>query len=128
MNKMKKFLAAFIAIGTLLTMAGCGADETADSTVSTIKRESLADKETAEQTELVVEEKTEVTAMELADDAVLEIDMGNVTSKEIGDLMSKTLIERGKEMASKLYPNVEYGDLPAKTLTELGKQAISDNK
>jgi len=57
-----------------------------------------------------------------------EIDMGNVTSKEIGDLMSKTLIERGKEMASKLYPNVEYGDLPAKTLTELGKQAISDNK
>ena len=62
MNKMKKFLAAFIAIGTLLTMAGCGADETSDSTISTSKSESVTDKETAEQTELVVEEKTEVTA------------------------------------------------------------------
>lgn len=53
------------------------------------------------------------------------IDMGNMTSKEIGDLMSKTLIERGKEMASKLYPNVDYGDLKAKTLTELGKEAFT---
>lgn len=56
------------------------------------------------------------------------IDMGNMTSKEIGDLMSKTLIERGKEMASKLYPDVDYGDLPAKKLTDLGKQAFSNNK
>ncbi len=56
------------------------------------------------------------------------IDMGEMTSKEIGDLMSKTIIERGKEMANKLYPNVDYGDLPAKTLTELGKQAFSKDK
>ena len=57
------------------------------------------------------------------------IDMGNMTSKEIGDLMSKTLIERGKEMASKMYPNIDYGDLPARTLTDLGKQALdNDNK
>lgn len=56
------------------------------------------------------------------------IDMGNMTSKEIGDLMSKTLIERGKEIASKMYPGVDYGDLPSKTLTELGKQALSNNK
>ena len=56
------------------------------------------------------------------------IDMGNMTSKEIGDLMSKTIIERGKELAVKMYPGVDYGDLPAKTLTELGKQAISNNK
>jgi len=56
------------------------------------------------------------------------IDMTDMTSKEIGDLMSKTLIERGKEIASKLYPGVNYGDLPAKTLTELGKQAFSNNK
>lgn len=56
------------------------------------------------------------------------IDMGNMTSKEIGDLMSKTLIERGKEMASKMYPDVDYGDLPARTLTELGKQALSNNE
>lgn len=49
-------------------------------------------------------------------------DMGNMTSKEIGDLMSKTFIERGKEMTNKMYPNVDYGDLPARELTELGKQ------
>ena len=56
------------------------------------------------------------------------IDMGNMTSKEIGDLMSKTLIERGKEIASKMYHDVDYGDLPARTLTELGKQALSNNE
>jgi len=56
------------------------------------------------------------------------IDMGNITSKEIGNLMSKTIIERGKELATKMYPGVDYGDLPSKTLTELGKQAISNNK
>jgi len=54
------------------------------------------------------------------------IDMGNMTSKEIGDLMSKTLIERGKILANKMYPNVSYGDLPAKTLTDLGKMAITN--
>ena len=56
------------------------------------------------------------------------IDMGNMTSKEIGDLMSKTIINRGKEMANKLYPNINYGNLPSKTLTQLGKQALSNNK
>ena len=56
------------------------------------------------------------------------IEMGEMTSKEIGDLMSKTLIERGKEIAAKMYPGVDYGNLPAKTLTELGKQAITNNK
>lgn len=58
----------------------------------------------------------------------VNIDMGNMTSKEIGDLMSKSIIERGKELADKLYPNVDYGDLPSKTLTELGKKAFSNNK
>lgn len=53
------------------------------------------------------------------------MDMGNMTSKEIGDFMSKTLIERGKEAAARMYPGVDYGDLSSKTLTELGKQALS---
>jgi len=48
-----------------------------------------------------------------------------MTSKNIGDLMSKTLVERGKEVAARLYPDVDYGDLPAKTLTDLGKQVIT---
>ena len=56
-----------------------------------------------------------------------QMDMGNMTSKEIGDLMAKTLIERGKEVANKLYPNSDYGDLPSKTLTELGKKALSSD-
>lgn len=56
------------------------------------------------------------------------MDMGEMTSKEIGDLMSKTLIERGKEVAARLYPAVDYGNLPAKTLTDLGKQAISGDR
>lgn len=57
------------------------------------------------------------------------IDMGSITSKERGDLMSKTLIERGKEMATKMYPSVDYGNLPSRTLTDLGKQAfLNDNK
>ena len=54
-----------------------------------------------------------------------EIDMGEMTSKEIGDFMSKTIMERGKEVAARLYPDVDYGDLPAKALTELGKEALS---
>lgn len=56
------------------------------------------------------------------------IDMGNMTSKEIGDLMSKTIIERGKAMADKIYPDLDYGDLPSKTLIELGKQSFSNNE
>lgn len=54
------------------------------------------------------------------------LDMGNMTSKEIGDLMSKTLIDRGKEVARRMYPEVDYGDLPAKTLTDLGKQVLAN--
>ena len=48
-----------------------------------------------------------------------EIDMGN--------MMSKTLVQRGKEVASKLYPNNDYGDLPSGTLTELGKEVLSSD-
>lgn len=55
------------------------------------------------------------------------LDMGDMTSKEIGDLMSKTLIERGKEIAARLYPNVDYGDLPSKALTNLGKEALTND-
>lgn len=56
------------------------------------------------------------------------IDMGNMTSKEIGDLMSKSLIERGKVLADKMYPNTSYGDLPSRTLTDLGKLSLTNNE
>lgn len=39
--------------------------------------------------------------------------------------MSKTLIERGKEVAAKMYPETSYADLPSKTLTTLGKEALT---
>lgn len=55
-----------------------------------------------------------------------KVAMGEMTSKEIGDLMSKTPIERGKQLAKELYPNVDYGDLPSKTLINLGKEALHD--
>ncbi len=54
------------------------------------------------------------------------IDIGDMTSKEIGDLMSKTLIERGKEVATRMNPNIDYGNLPSSALTTFGKQALSD--
>ena len=74
MNNMKKFLSAFVAMGMLLTMAGCGADETADSRVSTSKSESVADNEAAEQTELVAEE-TKASAGKLEDSPELTIEL-----------------------------------------------------
>lgn len=56
-----------------------------------------------------------------------DIDMGSMTSKEIGDLMFKTLIERERKVVNKLYPNMDYGDLSSKILTELGKEALSSD-
>lgn len=53
------------------------------------------------------------------------IDMGKMTSKEIGDLMSKALMERGKEVATRMNPTIDYGSLPSKTLTTLGKESLS---
>lgn len=45
---------------------------------------------------------------------------------DMGDLMSKTPIEIGKELADKLYPNVDYGDLPANKLINLGKETLKN--
>ena len=56
-----------------------------------------------------------------------DIDMGSMTSKEIWDLMFKTLIERERKVVNKLYPNMDYGDLSSKILTELGKEALSSD-
>ena len=55
MNKMKKFLAAFIAIGTLLTMAGCGTSGETGGGTGIFQSSS----------------------QKLEDDSVLEIDMGD---------------------------------------------------
>ncbi|WP_312092668.1 hypothetical protein [Aminipila sp.] len=56
------------------------------------------------------------------------IDLGNMTSKEIGNLMTKPLVDRGKEIANMVNQDqeVDYGDLPSRELTSLGKQAVNN--
>lgn len=56
------------------------------------------------------------------------IDLGNMTSREIGNLMAKPLVDRGKELVNAVNNNqeVDYGDLPSRALTNLGKQAINN--
>ncbi|MBE6034058.1 hypothetical protein [Aminipila sp.] len=56
------------------------------------------------------------------------IDLGNMTSKEIGNLMTKPLVDRGKEIANMVNQDqeVDYGDLPSRALTSLGKQAVNN--
>lgn len=57
---------------------------------------------------------------------VQNVDLGNLTSRQIGNLMSKTLVERGKEVAKELNPHVDYGDLPSRALTNLGKESLHE--
>ncbi|MDD3168637.1 MAG: hypothetical protein PHC91_04120 [Eubacteriales bacterium] len=55
-------------------------------------------------------------------------DFGNLKSRDLGNLISKQLVELGKEEVQRDSPDgyVDYGNLPSKTLPELGKQAIAD--
>lgn len=59
-----------------------------------------------------------------------DIDFGNLTSKEIGTLMTKTPMERKKELAEMLHngQEVDYGDLPSRALTTLGKMVVKDHQ
>ncbi|MBN7772380.1 hypothetical protein [Clostridium aminobutyricum] len=52
-----------------------------------------------------------------------DIDLGNLTSREIGELMTKPEDERDKELVNivNLNQEVHYGGLP---LTALGKQVV----
>lgn len=56
------------------------------------------------------------------------IDLGNMTSRQIGNMMSKPLVERGKEIYNMANgeQEVDYGDLPSRALSSLGKQAIDN--
>ncbi|QHI71168.1 hypothetical protein [Aminipila terrae] len=56
------------------------------------------------------------------------IDLGNLTSKQIGNLMTKPMIDRGKELASTMTSDqeVDYGDLPSRALSALGKQVVNN--
>ena len=48
------------------------------------------------------------------------LDLGNMKSRDIGNMISKTLVELGKEEVG----NIDYGDLPSRALPELGKQVV----
>lgn len=54
------------------------------------------------------------------------LDLGEMKSKDIGNLISKPLVDIGKEVVNNSSQDQEqdYGDLPSKALPELGKQAF----
>lgn len=56
------------------------------------------------------------------------LDFGNLKSRDLGNLISKQLVELGKEEVQRDSPDgfVDYGNLPSKTLPELGKQAVAN--
>lgn len=56
------------------------------------------------------------------------LDLGEMKSRDIGNLISKTLVDIGKEVVdnSSQNQNHDYGDLPSRALPELGKQAFAN--
>ena len=52
-----------------------------------------------------------------------DIDLGEIKSRDLGNMLSGELVNLGKEESSN--DNFDYGDLPAKTLTDLGKQELA---
>lgn len=56
------------------------------------------------------------------------VDLGNLKSREIGNLISKGLIDLGKQEILHGAPegSVDYGNLPSRALPELGKKAITN--
>lgn len=57
------------------------------------------------------------------------IDLGELKSRDVGNLISKSLVELGKEVVDNASPNgsVDYGNLPSRALPELGKQVVANN-
>lgn len=54
------------------------------------------------------------------------VDLGNMKSRDVGNMISKTLVQLGKEEIAGLSDSVDYGNLPSKALPELGKQVIKN--
>lgn len=63
--------------------------------------------------------------VEMADN---NMDLGNLKSRDVGNLISKTLVEMGKDEVTRNDPdgNVDYGNLPSRALPEIGKQVIAN--
>jgi len=56
------------------------------------------------------------------------LDLGNLKSRDIGNLISKQLVELGKDEVQRDTPDgyVDYGNLPSRALPELGKQVVAN--
>lgn len=56
------------------------------------------------------------------------LDLGEMKSRDVGNLISKTLVDIGKEVVdnSNESKGIDYGDLPSRALPELGKQAFAN--
>ncbi len=57
------------------------------------------------------------------------VDLGNLKSRDVGNMISKTLVELGKEeVNNNAGPNgyVDYGNLPSRALPEMGKQVVKN--
>ncbi|MDF3002723.1 MAG: hypothetical protein K0Q48_2842 [Bacillota bacterium] len=54
------------------------------------------------------------------------VDLGNMKSRDVGNMISKTLVQLGKEEIAGLSDTVDYGNLPSKALPELGKKVIKN--
>lgn len=59
---------------------------------------------------------------------VNNLDLGEMKSRDIGNLVSKTLVDIGKGVVDNSGANqkTDYGDLPSRALAELGKQAFAN--
>jgi hypothetical protein len=56
------------------------------------------------------------------------IDLGNLKSRDVGNLISKTLVELGKDEVTRDTPDgyVDYGNLPSRALPEIGKHVVAN--
>ena len=56
------------------------------------------------------------------------MDLGNLTSRDVGNLISKQLVELGKDEVQRDTPDgyVDYGNLPSRALPEIGKQVVAN--
>ena len=56
------------------------------------------------------------------------MDLGDFKSREIGNLITKTLVDLGKEAVDELSPDedVDYGNLPSRALPVIGKHVIAN--
>lgn len=56
------------------------------------------------------------------------VDLGEMKSRDIGNLLSKPLVDIGKDIVagSESNENIDYGNLPSRSLAEPGKQAVAN--